>query len=103
VRGTFKARGEIDMATAAAFDRDISATIDDSYEAIVAVDCLDLTFLDSAGYHVLVDMTAYAVRRGHTLVIQNLSERCATVLRLCDGDGELHVNDHGRRRLTTTS
>ena len=100
---TFKARGEIDIATAPAFSAGIYATIDDSDETIVAVDCSGVTFIDSSGYHVLVDSTAYAVRRGHTLVIRDLSTCCAKVIRLCDSDSDLHVDDSGRGRLRTAS
>ena len=49
--------------------------VDRSDEAFVSVDCSGVTFMDSAGYHVLVDATDYAVRRGHTLVIRNWGER----------------------------
>ena len=101
--GTYKACGEIDMATAPAFNAGIYTAIEAADEAIVVVDCAGVTFIDSAGYHVLVEMTAYAVRRGHTLVIRNLSAGCASVIRLCDRDVDLHVDDHDRGRLKTAS
>jgi anti-anti-sigma factor len=88
---TCKALGEIDTATAPSFNADLHDVIDNADEAIVNVDCSGLTFIDSAGYHVLVEATNYAVRRGHTLVIRNLSPSCATLIRLCDVDRELHV------------
>jgi anti-anti-sigma regulatory factor len=47
--------------------------------------------MDSAAFHVLVNATEYAVRRGHSLVVRNMSPSCATLLRLCDSDRELHV------------
>src|SRR5712691_9197837 len=71
--GTCMALGEIDTATAPAFNADLHDTIDDSDEAFVSVDCSGVTFMDSAGYHVLVGATAYAGRRGRTLVIRNMS------------------------------
>jgi anti-anti-sigma factor len=71
--GTCMAIGEIDTATASAFDADLRDAIDSSDEAHISVDCSGVTFMDSAGYHVLVDATNYAVRRGRTLVIRNLS------------------------------
>jgi anti-anti-sigma factor len=89
--GTCRALGEIDTATAPAFNADLHEAIDDSDEAFVSVDCSGVTFMDSAGYHVLVDATNYAVRRGHTLVIRNLSLSCATLIRFCDLDCELRV------------
>ena len=89
--GTCKALGEIDTATAPSFNADLHAVIDHADEAFVNVDCSGLTCIDTAGYRVLVDATNYAARRGHTLVIRNLSPSCATVLRRWDLDRELHV------------
>ena len=88
---TCKAVGDIDASTAPSFNTDLHDVIDNADEAFVNVDCSGLTFIDSAGYHVLVDATNYAVRRGHTLVIRNLSSSCATLIRLFDVDRELHV------------
>ena len=88
---TCKAVGDIDASTAASFNIELHDVIDNADEAFVNVDCSRLTFIDSAGYHVLVDATNYAIRRGHTLVIRNLSPSCATLLRLCDVDRELHI------------
>ena len=89
--GTCTTIGEIDTATAPAFNADLHDVIDTSDAALVVVDCSDVTFMDSAGYHALVDATNYAVRRGHTLVIRNLSPSCARLIRLCDSDRELRV------------
>jgi anti-anti-sigma factor len=88
---TCRVLGEIDAATAASLNADLHDAIDDTDEASVNVDCSGLTFIDSAGYHVLVDATNYAVRRGRTLMIRNLSPSCAALIRLCDQDRELHV------------
>ena len=93
--GTFRAGGEIDLATAPALRTGIRAAIDVSDETLVAVECSGVTFMDSAGYHVLADATRYAVRRGHMLVIRNPSVVCAKLLGMCDADRELHV-DNGR-------
>ena len=89
--GSTKALGEIDRATAPAFAADLHDAIDRSDDAIVSVDCSAVTFMDSAAYRVLVDATNYAVRRGRTLVIRNLSRPCTTLIRLCDMDHELRV------------
>ena len=91
--------GEIDTATAPSFSADLHDTIDGSDEAFVSVDCSGVTFIDSAGYHVLVDATNYAVRRGHTLVLRNLSLSCARLLRLCDLDCELRVESWPQNTL----
>ena len=92
MRGTCRAFGEIDRATASAFDVVLRDAIDDSGDAVVNVDCSGVTFMDSAGYRVLVGATAYAVRRGRTLAIRNLSSSCAMLIRLCDSDHELRVD-----------
>ena len=89
--GICTAIGEIDVATAPAFNTVLHDTIDNSEEPIVSVDCTDLTFIDLAGYHVLVDATQYAMRRGRTLVIRNLSTSCARLIQLYDADRELRL------------
>ena len=90
--GTCTSIGDTDRASAAAFGAQIYEMIDDSDEALVSVDCSGVTFMDSAGYHVLVDATKYAIRRGHTLVIRNPSHACAMLLRLCDIERELRID-----------
>ena len=90
--GTCRALGEIDTATAAAFGADLRDAIDSSDEAFVSVDCSGVTFMDSAGYHALLDATNHAVRRGHTLVIRDPSPSCALLIRLCDMDHELRID-----------
>jgi len=89
--GTRRLFGEIDIATAPAFNTDLRDAIDNSDEALVSVDCSGVTFMDSAGYRALVEATQYAVRRGRTLVIRNMSPSCAMLIRLCDLDHELLV------------
>jgi hypothetical protein len=44
----------------------------------------------------VVDATNYAVRRGHTLVIRNMSPSCARLMRLYDWDRELRVESFGK-------
>ena len=97
--GTCKALGALDTATAPSFDADLHDAIDNANEAFVNVDCSGLTFIDSAGYHALVDATNYAVRRGHTLVIRNPSPSCAMLLRLCDMESELRIDALTAERL----
>ena len=89
--GTCKAFGALDATTAPSFNTDLHDAIDNADEAFVNVDCSGLTFIDSAGYHALVNATNYAVRPGRTLVIRNLSLSCATVLRMFDVDRARHV------------
>ena len=89
--GTYMATGEIDYASAPAFRADLHDTIDSSDVERVVVDCTDITFMDSAGFHALVDATAYAVRHDRTLVIHNMSPQCNRLIRLCDFANDLHV------------
>ncbi len=96
--GTCKATGEIDMATASAFKARLHHAIVTSQTVRVVVDCSELTFMDSTGFHVLVDETRYAARRHHMLVIRNMSPACARVLAVCDWDNELHIE---KRQLNT--
>lgn len=96
--GTCRAIGEIDMATAAAFGADLHDAIDNSDETLVNVDCSGVTFMGSAGYHVLVEATEYATRRGHTLVIRNMSSSCARLLRLCIRNNDLTIESLSRTR-----
>jgi anti-anti-sigma factor len=89
--GTCTAIGDIDLATTPTFKAYLHRTIDTSDAALVVVDCSGVTFMDSAGYHVLVDAAEYALRQGHTLVIRNMSPSCARLIRLCDWDNELRL------------
>lgn len=96
---TCRAAGDIDMATAGAFYTDLHDTIDNSDEAFVSVDCSGATFMGPAGYRALVEATNYAARRGHTLVIRNLSPSCATLMRVYDLDRELRFEPAYEKRV----
>jgi anti-anti-sigma factor len=85
--------GEIDLATADAFRSDLCRIIDGADAPVVRVDLAAVTFMDSAGYHALVEADEYAIRSDHMMVVGNLSERCEMVIRLCDWDNELHLED----------
>ena len=91
--GTCTASGEVDRATAAVFQDRLYDAIDNSADEVVIVDCSAVTFMDSTGYHALVNATEYAFRHGHTLVVRNMSSSCARLLRICDSDHELHLQD----------
>jgi anti-anti-sigma factor len=93
-----KATRDIDLATAAVFEAHLHQAIDNSDEAFVSVDCSDVTFMDSAAYHALVNATHYAARHGHTLVIRNLSPACARLIQICDSARDLRV-DPSRPRI----
>ena len=90
--GAFNAVGEIDLLTAPALNAGIHDAIDRSDDALVAVDCSGVTFMDSSGYEVLVDATEYAARRGHTLVIRNASRPCTRLFHAFADDAELRFD-----------
>jgi anti-sigma B factor antagonist len=89
--GTCMALGEIDRSTASLFDVELRDAIDTAVENLVNVDCSGVTFMDSAGYRVLVSATEYAVRRGRTLVLRDMSPPCAMLIRLCDSNHVLGI------------
>ena len=86
--------GEIDIATAPAITARILDTIDEADTGVVVVvDSSGVTFTDSAGFHLLVHASTYAQRRGHELEVRNMSPLCERVLRLCDWDHELRLEE----------
>jgi anti-anti-sigma factor len=90
--GTFNAIGEIDLFTAPSFSAGIHDAIDGCDNALVAVDCSGVTFMDSSGYDVLVDATEYAERHGRTLVVRNASRPCARLFQIFAHEGELRFD-----------
>jgi anti-anti-sigma factor len=90
--GTYEAIGEIDLLTAPALSAGLHDAIDRSDDALVAVDCSGVTFMDSSGYEVLVDATEYAARHGHTLVIRNASTSCTRLFRVFEAEAELRFD-----------
>ncbi len=95
--GTCQAIGDIDAATGTAFGVLLRQTVDNSDESLVSVDCAGVTFMDPAGYHVLVDAARYAARRGRTLVIRNMSPPSARLIGLYGWDRALRVESSRRR------
>ena len=81
--------GEVDLATAGAFRADLYTSVDRCDTPLVVIDLGDVTFIDSAGFHALVDATEYALGRGHVMVIRNVSSFYVEMLRICDWDNEL--------------
>lgn len=89
--GTCTALGDIDRSSASKFDAELRGAIDAAEEVLVRVDCSGVTFMDSAGYRVLVGATEYAVQRGHRLVLGDMSSPCAMLIGLCDSSHELRI------------
>jgi anti-anti-sigma factor len=82
---------EIDRSTVDRFRDDFYETIDECDTPIVRIDLGAVSFMDSAGYHALIDANEYAIRHGHTMWIQNLAPQCAKLIGICDRDNELHI------------
>ena len=82
---------EIDLATAPAFTVAICEMIDWAENRTVVIDCSAITFMDSSGYHALMEAHDYAVSQDHSLVLYGLAENCARMLRICDPDNVLTV------------
>ena len=94
--GTCRAVGEIDIASAGAFLADLHDAVDRADEDLVGVDCSGVTFMDSAGFHTLVEATEYAARHAHTLVVRNLSSECQRLLMLSAQSGDLVIEPSPR-------
>jgi anti-sigma B factor antagonist len=84
-----EAHGDIDLATAPALSRALRSSIEATSGDRVVVDCADVQFMDSSGFHVLLDASRYAATLGRVLEVRDASPSCARVLRLCDWDNEL--------------
>jgi anti-sigma B factor antagonist len=89
VLGTFRATGEIDLTTAAAFRTGLRNVIDGSDVGLIVVDCSAVTFMDSSGFHALDDASKHASGHRHRLVIGNASPTVTRMLRICDWDNVL--------------
>ena len=94
--GVCRPIGEIDLATEPELRSALVDAIDHSPSTEVLVDCCDVTFMDSCAYHALHDATVYAQRHRHTLRIRNASRQATKVLRLCDWDHELIIEEVSR-------
>ena len=66
--GQIVVTGELDLATAPQIDAAFAGL-----SGHVVVDCRDVTFIDSAGFHALDRGYEAAIRRGATFVVSGLS------------------------------
>ena len=84
---------EIDLVTAPAFLAAMRKMIDWADNRAVVIDCSSITFLDSSGFHALIDAHWHAIELDHLLVIYGLAPNCARVVRICDLEGVLTIAD----------
>jgi anti-anti-sigma factor len=89
--GTCEAVGNLDAETGPAFSAVLRDFIDNwDQSPFISVDCSGVTYMDPVGYRLLVEATRHAARRGHRLVVRDMSPSCARLLRLYEWDHELH-------------
>ncbi|RST06662.1 anti-sigma factor antagonist [Streptomyces sp. WAC07149] len=80
-RGLARVSGEIDMDEAPDLREELSAALEASSTGL-DVDLAAVTFCDSSGLHVLLDLNQLAVQAGKTLVLTAVSRPVARVLHL---------------------
>jgi anti-sigma B factor antagonist len=83
-------RGEIDMATGPALDRQLRIVEASSARRIV-LDFASLDFMDSTAIHVLVSAQQRADANGHELVLANLPAHAHRLLSLTGVEASLTV------------
>lgn len=79
---TFKADGEIDVATAPDLDTRLRQEIDGTRGNLL-IDCTDLTFLDSTGIRVLVGIARSLEEQDRALVMVNVPAACRRSIEVC--------------------
>ncbi len=80
---TLTVGGEIDLATASAFEAELDAVIAEAHSP-ADVDLSGVTFIDSSGLHALIRARKRVVGTGVRLVLVNPSDACRQVLEITD-------------------
>lgn len=88
-------RGEIDMDDVDGLRKDLAAALRSSRDGL-DIDLSAVTFCDSSGLHVLLDLNRLALKDGKSLVLTALSRPVDRLIRMAGADGLLSV----RGRLT---
>ena len=71
---------ELDLLTAPAFVAEMRRSIEQAGTGPLTVDCEQVSFMDSAAYYAMLDVTRYATAAGHPLVIGSVPPGPAWVL-----------------------
>ena len=74
--------GDLDLATAGDLRRRLSGVIEND-QGDVVLDMSDVTYMDSSGLSVVLEVRDVLQRQGRTLVIARPSAPVATILKLC--------------------
>jgi anti-anti-sigma factor len=80
--GVFRIEGEYDLATAGAIGAELM-NIAISTTGDLAVDCLQMTFIDSSGINELVAVHRILARQGRRLVLVDVQMQCRRVFEVC--------------------
>jgi anti-anti-sigma factor len=88
----FFLRGDVDIATAPAVQHELEQWVVAGDDAII-LDCCGLTFIDSSGGAVIVEMYRALAREGRQLQIVNADHMAARVLDVLGLTAVLHVNE----------
>ncbi|MFE4633594.1 STAS domain-containing protein [Streptomyces sp. NPDC056773] len=87
-----RVRGEIDMDDADGLRKNLTTALVSSRDGL-DVDLSAVTFCDSSGLHVLLDLNRLALEAGKSLVLTALSRPVARLLRLTGTQHTLTVRD----------
>jgi anti-sigma B factor antagonist len=88
--GHLRVTGEVDASTAPELRARGSSLLDDGARTLL-VDCSHLTFIDSAGLSVLLDLHDMAERRVATMTIRHPSDQVRRLLSITGLDKKLIV------------
>ncbi|MGW2039466.1 STAS domain-containing protein [Streptomyces virginiae] len=91
-RTRVRVSGEIDMEDAAEVREHLAAALDAAPGGL-DVDLAGVTFCDSSGLHVLLDLNQQALEAGKTLVLTALSRTVVRLLHITGTRGVLTVED----------
>lgn len=88
----FFLRGEIDLSNAPQLHSDLVDLVGAGNEDVI-IDCVELTFIDSAGIAVIVRTQKALDARGNELRVANVDATSARVLEILGLTELLHVNE----------
>jgi anti-anti-sigma factor len=92
--------GEMDMATASAAETDFLAMALRTVSPTLTVDCTELTFIDSAGVHMLEHV---AKRSGKPVQLTNVPQNCRRVFEVLNLCERFAIQPTGREREDVAS
>lgn len=85
-------RGDLDFDAAPQLRAELVALADDFAIKDIVLDCRDLTFIDSAGFHVLLDLQRMLESQGRRMHIEHLSRSLRHVFDVVGLTGVLRVH-----------